>query len=304
MYFAKKAEAEFVVHEIEKMVGGTSYFSIDSARVSDEDSVSTRTFADFAVLYRLNGQSQPLIEAFERSGIPFQTVGQTPLAEQPEVRLVLACLWLLHNPQNTFHLEQIASKKQVQTITPFLASLADRTGTLVPVLMDQLQQFLTDQLILVVDEKSREHLQQLRRRAALFENHLGDFLESMALQRETDVYDPRAGRVTLMTLHAAKGLEFPVVFMVGCEEELIPYRRDEQPVDVDEERRLFYVGMTRAQQKLILTHAKRRFLFGQQREGEPSRFLADIENSLKEFKKMAARKPAPDKPANLQLRLL
>jgi DNA helicase-2/ATP-dependent DNA helicase PcrA len=262
------------------------------------------TFADFAVLYRLNSQSQPLIEAFQRSGIPFQTVGQTPLVEQPEVRLVLAGLWFLHNPRSTFHLEQIVSKKQVLTIVSFLVSLADQAATPVTVLMDQLQQFLADRLILVVDEKSQEHLRQLRRRAALFENRVGDFLESMALQRETDLYDPRASRVTLMTLHAAKGLEFPVVFLVGCEEDLIPYRRDEQPVDVEAERRLFYVGMTRAQQKLILTHAKRRFLFGQQRERQPSRFLADIENSLKEFKKMAARKPAPDKPANLQLRLL
>jgi superfamily I DNA/RNA helicase len=174
----------------------------------------------------------------------------------------------------------------------------------VAVLVDRLRQFLVDRSILVLDEKNQERLDQLRRRAIPFETHLGDFLESLALQKETDAYDPRAGRVTLMTLHAAKGLEFPVVFIVGCEEDVIPYRRNGQPVNVEEERRLFYVGMTRAQQKLILTHAKRRFLFGQQREAQPSRFLADIENSLKEFKKMAARKPAPDKPANLQLRLL
>lgn len=300
-----KAEAEYAVHEIEKMVGGTSYFSIDSARVTDDDGSSTLTFGDFAVLYRLNSQSQPLIEAFERSGIPFQTVGQTPLAEHQEVRLALACLWFLHNPQSTFHLEQVVAKKQVQSIVTFLASLLeDSAVTPVSVLVEQLQQFLTDRSILVLDEKSQERLDQLRWRAIPFETRLGDFLESMALQKETDAYDPRAGRVTLMTLHAAKGLEFPVVFMAGCEEDLIPYRRGEQPVDVEEERRLFYVGMTRAQQKLILTHAKRRFLFGQQREAQPSRFLADIENSLKEFKKMAARKPSPDKPANLQLRLL
>ena len=299
-----KAEAEYTVHEIEKMVGGTSYFSIDSARVSDDDSSPARPFADFAVLYRLNGQSQPLIEAFQRSGIPFQTVGQTPLAEHKEVRLVLACLWRLHNPKSTFHLEQVASKKQVQIITPFLVSLADSAVTPAAILVEQIQQFLVDRSILALDEKSSEYLQQLRRRAIPFEKRLGDFLESLALQKETDAYDPRADRVTLMTLHAAKGLEFPVVFIVGCEENLIPYRREEQPVDLEEERRLFYVGLTRAQQKLILTYAKRRFLFGRRYENQPSPFLADIENSLKELKKRVANKPAPDKPANLQLRLL
>lgn len=300
----EKAEAEYTVHEIEKMVGGTSYYSIDSARVSDDDSFPARPFADFAVLYRLNGQSQPLIEAFQRSGIPFQTVGQTPLAEHKEVRLVLACLWRLHNPKSAFHLEQVASKRQMQTIVPFLVSLADSAVTPVAVLVEQLQQFLVGRSMLVLNEKSSEHLQQLRRRAIPFENRLGDFLESLALQKETDAYDPRADRVTLMTLHAAKGLEFPVVFIVGCEESLIPYRREAQPVDLEEERRLFYVGLTRAQQKLILTYAKRRFFFGRRYENQPSPFLADIENSLKEFKKRVANKPAPDKPANLQLRLL
>jgi superfamily I DNA/RNA helicase len=106
-----------------------------------------------------------------------------------------------------------------------------------------------------------------------------------------------------MTLHAAKGLEFPVVFMVGCEESLLPYRRGDEPVDVAEERRLFYVGMTRAQQKLILTHAKSRFLFGRQQHNDPSPFLEDIEAAFKEVKRMADRKSAPEKPENPQLRL-
>ena len=104
------------------------------------------------------------------------------------------------------------------------------------------------------------------------------------LQKETDEYDPRAGRVTLMTLHASKGLEFPVVFITGCEENLIPYKRENKPFDLEEERRLFYVGMTRAKEKLILTHAKTRFLFGKTYKNHTSRFLYDIETALKESK--------------------
>ncbi len=81
-------------------------------------------------------------------------------------------------------------------------------------------------------EKSSERIQQLIWRATPFENRLKDFLESTVLQKETDAYDSRANRVTLMTLHAAKGLEFPVVFIVGCEENLIPCQREGKVFDL------------------------------------------------------------------------
>ncbi len=122
------------------------------------------------------------------------------------------------------------------------------------------------------------------------------------LRAETDAYDPRADRVTLMTLHAAKGLEFPVVFMVGCEEGLLPYSRKGETPDVDEERRLFYVGMTRAEQKLVLCHARKRWLFGQAMENPASRFLDDIEAALKVLKQMEARRREPKEgPSQLAL---
>ncbi len=95
-----KAEAEYVVHQIEQMVGGTSLFSMDSKRASGHES-TPRSFADFAVLYRLNGQSSLLVEALQRSGIPFQTVGQTPLVEQKEVRELLA--YFMAAPQPAGH---------------------------------------------------------------------------------------------------------------------------------------------------------------------------------------------------------
>ncbi len=95
-----KAEAEYVVHQIEQMVGGTSYFSLDSGRVDERSAVVTRGFGDFAVLYRLNAQVALLVEAFDRSGIPYQVVGQaSPYASKP-VRELLACLWLLRNPRS------------------------------------------------------------------------------------------------------------------------------------------------------------------------------------------------------------
>ncbi|MBI1881833.1 MAG: UvrD-helicase domain-containing protein [Chloroflexi bacterium] len=295
-----KAEAEYVVHQIEQMVGGTSYFSLDTGRVTDDDHVA-RSFADFAVLYRLGAQNQLLVEAVQRSGMPYQTVGQTPLYEYKEIRELLAYLWLLYNPAATFPLETALPKKQLAQSRLFVNDLRQASATSVAALIEQIHQFIMN--FRSFDEKHTERIQQLILKAAPFENRLSDFLESTVLQKETDAYDPRADRVTLMTLHAAKGLEFPVVFMVGCEENLLPYQMQGRISDLEEERRLFYVGMTRAQHKLILTHAKTRFLFGQRYQPEPSRFLSDIENALKELKQMAPRKPVKEKPEPAQLKL-
>ena len=106
-----------------------------------------------------------------------------------------------------------------------------------------------------------------------------------------------------MTLHAAKGLEFPVVFVLGCEEGLLPYTPPGKAADVEEERRLFYVGMTRARQKLALTHAGRRFLYGQALENPRSRFVGDIETALLEVQ-AARRRERPPEPEQVQLRLI
>ena len=129
-----------------------------------------------------------------------------------------------------------------------------------------------------------------------------DFLTAVALQSETDRYDERVDRVALMSLHAAKGLEFPVVFIVGCEEGLLPYLPPNRTADPAEERRLFYVGMTRARQRLILTHAARRLLFGQSMENRLSGFVTDIETALRELRQAPRRPPRP-KTDDLQLPL-
>ena len=157
-------------------------------------------------------------------------------------------------------------------------------------LVETVQHFLESELGTEFTEAQRQRVAQLTRRAAPFDARLPAFLEAMALQNEIDHYHPLADRVTLMTLHAAKGLEFPVVFMVGCEEGLLPYQLAGRTSDVEEERRLFYVGMTRAQQKLVLLQARRRVLFGQSQQNHLSRFVNDIALTLKEVKTYTARK--------------
>ena len=209
------------------MVGGTSYFSLDSGRSTGETPAAARSFADFAVLYRLSAQSRLLIEAFDRSGIPYQTVGQTPLYAHKAVREVLAHLWLLHNPRSQVHasagrrldhdaIQRIAAQRWREAAERRRAGrAADRA--------DQRRDRGSDASRTML--RRRAACSQLALRATPFGDRLADFLEATALQSETDAYDPRADRVTLMSLHASKGLEFPVVFIVGCEEGLLPYVR-------------------------------------------------------------------------------
>ncbi len=260
---SERAEAEYVVHQIERMVGGTSYFSIDSGRVEDEGPVH-RGFGDFAVLYRLRSQVVPLLEAFERAGIPYQTVGTTPWSAHPVIRKALERLREYRPEWEGWSVQQIVSHVEAML-------LAEEE----------------------VDNVAREGLQRLVKAAASYTGGpeaLRTFVDEVTLRSETDFYDPRADRVALMTLHAAKGLEFPVVFIVGVEEGLLPYSRAEREGHVDEERRLFYVGMTRAKEKLILTYARKRLVHGRVEERRPSRFLDDIEAALKEIHRQVQRR--------------
>jgi superfamily I DNA/RNA helicase len=105
-------------------------------------------------------------------------------------------------------------------------------------------------------------------------------LDWIALHGEPDLADPRAERISLLTLHAAKGLEWKVVFLVGCEQGLLPYVRPGSDPDLDEERRLFFVGMTRAERLLVLSWAKERTLHGHRGPRDPSPFIADIDPAL------------------------
>jgi len=135
-----------------------------------------------------------------------------------------------------------------------------------------------------------ENIRELRSVATEFPN-ITDFLENVALVQQENLPDlpyltnhKPNNTVTLMTAHAAKGLEFPVVFMVGMEEGLFPHSRSLlEPLEIEEERRLCYVGMTRAKERLFLTYAYRRLYFGQRASNLVSRFVCEIPEELIEF---------------------
>jgi ATP-dependent DNA helicase UvrD/PcrA len=125
------------------------------------------------------------------------------------------------------------------------------------------------------------------------------FFAAVTLQTDTDIYDAKAERVSLMTLHASKGLEFPIVFIVGCEDGYIPFRRSD--ADPREERRLFYVAMTRAKQQLYLTRAKHRRIFGKKTARTISPFVADIETRHRRQETTGKKKSQRDNRNQLSL---
>lgn len=136
-------------------------------------------------------------------------------------------------------------------------------------------------------QEARDRLDNLDQLLAGMEEHrdedttLQDYLEQIALVTDLDAYDSSLDRVTLMTLHAAKGLEFPVVFMTGMEDGIFPAARSNDGGEqLEEERRLCYVGMTRAMEKLYLTHARRRRVYGSYQFNPPSRFIGEVPEHL------------------------
>jgi superfamily I DNA/RNA helicase len=132
------------------------------------------------------------------------------------------------------------------------------------------------------EPRSKEAFKNLLTLSVDYGDNLAEFLASAALDTDTDAYQPRAEKVALITMHAAKGLEFPVVFIAGCEQDLIPLNRQgAEPADPAEERRLFYVAMTRAMERLYLTRAKKRSIYGKLIPRALSPFVADIEARLK-----------------------
>ena len=245
----EKAEAEFIVQTLERTLGGHSFFSLDSGR-SEDPGEHAFSFSDFAVLYRTEAQVPALADALRRSGMPFQHRSHRRLPDHPGVTEAIDVL------------ERTPGTGSVREQLEAACLGAGRR-----------------------DAHLLEACELLRPTAVACGDDLERFLSDVSLGTEVDTWDPRADRISLLTLHAAKGLEFPVVFIVGCENGLLPLTWGKASrADLDEERRLFYVGVTRAMSKLYLCRAKKRRWRGKIRELPPSPYLADIEKRLLELR--------------------
>jgi DNA helicase-2/ATP-dependent DNA helicase PcrA len=266
----ERAEAEFVVKTIEQVIGGHNFFSLDSGRAMSA-STGNYSFADFAVLYRTDAQSAALCEALDRSGIPYQKHSHAPLMAAAAVRALLQ--------------EFGDGAAETTTLQDGLRAAAERVaarggdGATIAMALAQ--------LTAVAERCGHDRAR---------------FSDAAALATEAELRDGRADRVSLLTLHAAKGLEFAVVFIVGLEDGLLPlYWNERDETAMAEERRLFYVGMTRARDRLLLCRARQRLWRGRPQTLEPSPFLRDIENELIKHQPMeGGRRRPPDR----QLKLL
>ena len=274
---SEQAEAEFVVATIDRLLGGSSFLSLDSGR-ADGGTELALSFADVAVLYRTDAQAGPLAEALDRAGMPFQKRSHDRLLQRPAVRELVRALRDQGAP---------AANRSL----PARLTAAAETAAALPAGLP--------------GQGGRQAVELLAPLAERCGDDVGRFLAELALGEEVDTWDPRADRVSLLTLHAAKGLEFPVVFLAGCEDGLLPLRWGGRldPEQEAEERRLFFVGMTRARSHLFLSHARRRAWRGSVRDAAPSPFLADIEEALLDHLRAAARR-RPARADGDQLTLL
>ncbi len=254
----------------------------DEARFIVDEVQKSESFSDFAVLYRTNAQSRVLEESFLHAGIPYTLIGGTRFYDRKEIKDVLSYLRLIHNPKDTVSYRR-AEKLGKGRLAKFEAHEFIQNSTLE--LLDKVLE-VTGYLDLFDVENEEdlarlENIKELRSVAQEFPV-LSEFLENVSLvEKESSRSISSKGAVTLMTLHAAKGLEFPIVFMVGMEEGIFPHSRSLMDAsEMEEERRLCYVGITRAREKLFMTYARKRMFFGTRSSNMQSRFLADIPEIL------------------------
>ncbi len=308
-------EARFVVRQIENLVGGTSHREIEKLAAPAQDVFS---LGDIGILYRTSRQADIISDNLFKQGIPFSRVDLEPFYLHNPVKplylwaVVAANLGNLADLLSLLALEPGIGKKTLQSVEEALGespdvlmdffSLAEKIDRLkrAGIIFQELRRRIRDvcrkkgvatglaPVLEHYDLSSRDpEIQRFFRIAGA----IGDTLEEFAgyLQDNTSqiVAEPYGEAVTLMTIHAAKGVEFSVVFLVGLEEGVLPLRPREQlnqaafNAHIEEERRLFFVGMTRARQQLYLSwssNERGQGIFGS--TGKASRFLTDIDPNL------------------------
>ncbi len=286
-------------------------------------------YADHAVLYRMNAQSNAIENTFARSGIPYRVIGGTKFYDRKEIKEVIAYLQLINNNKDDIRLRRIINepKRAIGETTvnkaaeianafgisifevlknvneyPSLSRAAaklehfcfiiDRLTELAPTvsiseLFEEMLEstgYLNSLIAAGVEEEDRvENVKEFASSILQYEEEneepsLSDFLEQLSLITDIDSLNTTEDRVVMMTVHAAKGLEFKNVYIVGMEEGIFPGNQSIYggPEEIEEERRLAYVAITRAKQSLTITNASSRMLFGSTTRNLPSRFLNEI----------------------------
>lgn len=244
------SEAKWVTSAINREIGGGDML----AAVSDDDRATHRTLKDFAIVYRSRSAAIAMQKTIEESGLPYQVVGEGSPYEQPAVQAIIALLQAVSNG------EAVAldgfSASEVKAIQTLVSSEPDASPS-------RLASRLAEILGVVESRGVQQCIGTLVRFATVPEATA--YFDHIA---ETGFYDPDADVITLLTIHASKGLEFPYVFLIGAEEGILPHDH----ADPAEERRLFYVAVTRAREALDITYTASRG----GRPAEASRFIREL----------------------------
>ncbi len=299
------------------------------ARTIENKVAQGRKFSDFAILYRMNTQSNALERIFLKSAIPYRIVGGLRFYERAEIRDVISYLSVINNPSDAIRLTRIINKpkRAIGERTVALASgiaanlgvdlftVISRADQYAPLSrsasklkefaamigelsqkaeegtsLEELYQLLLEKTEFLAYLKTEyedfedriDNVNELLSNIVTFEESretatLSDFLEEISLLTDLDNYDEKGDGVVMMTIHSAKGLEFPVVFLPGMEEGIFPGMQSiYSPGEIEEERRLAYVAITRAKEELYFFNASSRMLFGSTSRNMPSRFLREI----------------------------
>ena len=297
-------------------------------------------YRDFAVLYRMNAQSQTLEKAFARAGVPYRMLGALRFTDRKEIRDAVAYLQLLVNSGDNVRLNRIINEPRrkignktleavailaeeqgcsqfeiierageftaLKNARPMLEGFADLINDLKSlasrVSLSALFDAVLDrsgyrQMLIAGGEAEAERLQNLEEFKSQIMDYekesenpsLQEFLEETALVADVDRYDEEADAVVMMTVHSAKGLEFPTVILPGMEDGIFPGMQTIEGgnSELEEERRLAYVAITRAKSQLYILHTSQRMLFGRTTYNPISRFVSEIPQKLLEKERSA-----------------
>ncbi|MGI8446193.1 MAG: ATP-dependent helicase, partial [Streptosporangiaceae bacterium] len=286
-------EAAWIAQTIDRLLGGSSFHSLDIGR-ADGHGHGAIGLADIAVLYRTDAQATALGQGLTRAGLPFQKRSHDLLERRPGVaeilrELALAGLTPGRDPEPVPAGTAVAHQLR-GVVTRLAAADAARTPATGRGGLSGTDLRTAGEVLAPLARRCGDDMEQFR--------------TEIALGAEVDALDPRADAIALLTLHAAKGLEFEVVFLAGCEEGLLPLWLPGAPPDTRpdpaEERRLLFVGMTRARTRLLMSCAARRSRHGRSAETGGSPFLAAIDPGLMN----RSAPPQARRPADRQLRLL
>ncbi|MDX1608204.1 MAG: UvrD-helicase domain-containing protein [Candidatus Spechtbacterales bacterium] len=289
-----REEAEFILAEIENL--------------AEQDN---HKLSDFVVLYRTNAQSRIIEEIFLRNDMPYKIVGGVKFYQRKEIKDLIAWLRLVQNPGDTPSYERLeklklalmrknieqplrTKKKAIKILAQkFREKASGQNTTLAQFIKFIIKESNFEEILRDGTEKGEERWQNTQELlsvagdyAALpLKDAINAFLEDVTLMQEADNVERESELVHLMTMHMAKGLEFPVVFIAGCEEGLLPHSSSmTDKRQLEEERRLMYVGITRAKQKAYLLFARRRLLWGNIQSNPPSSFLFEIPEEYLSYK--------------------